>query len=51
LVEIPGVGQDKVNATFANGGPELTRAASGGGYGWVVIKVILEVPALWEDRF
>jgi LCP family protein required for cell wall assembly len=24
LVEIPGVGQDKVNATFANGGPELT---------------------------
>jgi anionic cell wall polymer biosynthesis LytR-Cps2A-Psr (LCP) family protein len=24
LVEIPGVGQDKVNAAFANGGPELT---------------------------
>ncbi len=24
LVEIPGVGQDKVNAAFANGGPQLT---------------------------
>ncbi|MGI8538631.1 MAG: LCP family protein [Rubrobacteraceae bacterium] len=24
LVEIPGVGEDKVNAAFANGGPELT---------------------------
>ncbi|HET7480506.1 MAG TPA: LCP family protein [Rubrobacteraceae bacterium] len=24
LVEIPGVGQDKINAAFANGGPELT---------------------------
>src|SRR5215218_7622779 len=23
LVEIPGVGEDKVNAAFANGGPEL----------------------------
>lgn len=26
LVEIPGVGQDKVNAAFANGGPELAVA-------------------------
>jgi polyisoprenyl-teichoic acid--peptidoglycan teichoic acid transferase len=24
LVEIPGLGEDKVNAAFANGGPELT---------------------------
>jgi LCP family protein required for cell wall assembly len=24
LVEIPGLGQDKINAAFANGGPELT---------------------------
>ena len=24
LVEIPGVGEDKINAAFANGGPELT---------------------------
>ncbi len=24
LVEIPGIGQDKINAAFANGGPELT---------------------------
>src|ERR671911_1664250 len=24
LVEIPGVGQDKINAAFATGGPELT---------------------------